>query len=326
MGRFLSQFLKITLILCAIVSVTQAQDEYPLAQGYISPTWSPDDSAIAFVSYLDNNGIAIYETENFEHVLFIPVDDSIWDIVWSPDGVYIAAALSNGGIQIFDAVDGELQASLQGDVESFTALAWRSTDDKLIGLGRNTVNILVETYIYVWDAETWELEQTSNIDLDFVTGGSGLYPFMIEFAFDETQIVLTLGRHIMRMNLDDLTLAERYSNLSLEAPLSYSINANNQILIGTVNELMLYDFETESILFSNVDVYNVFEVRWHPDSVHYLYIEDEHHNIYIRSTADPDFNITLTDYQYGAAWSNSGDHLAMYQGGTLYIFSDIQLP
>ena len=70
--------------------------------------------------------------------------DRVRNIVWSPDGSWIATASYDHDVRIWDATTGALKATLTGHTDSVYTAAW-SADSSRLATGSN------DKSLRVWD-------------------------------------------------------------------------------------------------------------------------------------------------------------------------------
>lgn len=116
------------------------------AHGAYSLKWSPIDNRIASLHLF--NKVIVWNPENWQPNEIVLQDNLPTAIDWSPDGVRLAIAASDGAITIWDTIQWEAVALLEGHTARVNTLDWR-IDGKYLLSGSDDNNIII------WNTNNW---------------------------------------------------------------------------------------------------------------------------------------------------------------------------
>jgi len=129
--------------------------------GYESPILdiavSPDSETVA-VEYLDE--VKLYRASDGEMLQRLPAGK----VAFSSDGATLALGAREGNIQLYNTADGSLQTTLLSHTDAITALAFTSSNDKLISAG-------MDCQVNVWQVADGTL--IGQLDNPLVPGFTG---------------------------------------------------------------------------------------------------------------------------------------------------------
>jgi WD40 repeat protein len=154
--RRLFSFIAFNIIGIIVVISSQtyvAQDIYSEPVNYA--IWSPDGSKIGVAS--PDGLLSILDTQSLNPMVtieaFTASPDGFaprYDFAWSPDGTRIVTGAYDKLVRVWNAVNGELLATLMQDTEEVTSVDW--SDDGALIAGTRAGEYGVE----IWDAITYQ--------------------------------------------------------------------------------------------------------------------------------------------------------------------------
>ncbi len=167
--------------------------------GYESPILdiavSPEKEIVA-VEYLDE--VKVYRASDGEMLQRLPAGK----VTFSSDGTTLALGTREGNIQLYNTADGSLQTTLLSHTDAITALAFTSSNDKLVSAG-------MDCQLNVWQvADNTLISQLENPLVPGFTGEEMVPARIWDLAVirgDET-LLGSFSSSIVFWNLSDSTL------------------------------------------------------------------------------------------------------------------------
>lgn len=113
--------------------------------------WSPNGKYLALATAV---GVFLYDSQTFEDVRLIDVNDAIESMAFSPDGLVLAIAI-RGKVSLWNVESGQKMSTFAGEIASIAKVAYGSSgrvaaigDDRIPGCCSSS-----QAKIIVWDAE-----------------------------------------------------------------------------------------------------------------------------------------------------------------------------
>jgi WD40 repeat protein/transcriptional regulator with XRE-family HTH domain len=112
--------------------------------------WSPDGRRLASPTYLNPQGILVWDVDQGTHFWLGPEEQTaIRRVAWSPDGRRLAGGGENGDVNLWDTTDGALLQQFCGHQGSVKDVAWRPDGKRLASTGGSADH----GELYVWDLD-----------------------------------------------------------------------------------------------------------------------------------------------------------------------------
>ncbi len=112
-----------------------------------SIAWSPDGASLIVAGSL---GIWRYDNDFQTVTKLVDTPQDVTLVVWSPDGNWIASLINRDQVQIWNATDGSLESTLQGDLTDTRSLKWNSDSNRLAVASR-------DQQMRIWERTTGQL-------------------------------------------------------------------------------------------------------------------------------------------------------------------------
>ncbi len=265
----------------------------------------------------------------------LPPGDIVYDVTWSPDGAYLAAASNAQGVWVWNATDGTyvLTYSVVAPIIA-GAVAW-SPDGKYIATGSS------DATVQVWDALT-----THKIIFSIPTGHTGYTKVVNALAWSpDSKYLVSAGEEGYVKVWDARTGHLTYTyNGHFSQDFGWSVNAvawspdGTRIASASDDQTVrVWDALTGHHAFPYTYSDRVLAVAWSPDGRHIASgSADKSVRVWIPSPSATETSTYSehTDAVNAVAWSADGQHLAsgstdktvriwnLSSSGSLYVYRE----
>lgn len=114
---------------------------------WISCDVSRDGSLVA--SCGDEPGVRIWEVESGIQTLFIPTDQSIWDVAFAPDERIILGGGRDGSVRLWDATTGKVIRQYQDGMGEVLGIAFSADGEYFV-----TASVVDAVPVRIWETKT----------------------------------------------------------------------------------------------------------------------------------------------------------------------------
>jgi WD40 repeat protein len=258
--------------------------------------WSSDGKMLASSVAGIKNQVLIWNVQTGEqlYVNEIPVQYQVLTMAWSPDNSYLAAALANGMIIVWDESTGKQLHSLKGS--QILSLDW-SPD------GKNLITLSQYESIIIWDIQTGEplrsLDERTSRVLSLAWSPSG---DLLGSGSEDGEVILWASS-------DGKKLLSFHDSTGSVSSLAWSPDGKQ--LASGGHKITIWEAQTgKQIQVLQASTEEAFKVAWSPDGSKLASISfDGQGSIWDAYTGEKLLNLKNNLFSQYIAWSPQGNLL-----------------
>ena len=282
-----------------------------VAEGWVERLLTESQSTLFDVAWLagpqrlilatDDGALVSIAQDGGDEMVWHDHTDSLWDVSWSPDGAFLAAAGADSTVRVWRAQTGEPVGIWVAHEYGVTAVSWSLDKGTIATAGE-------DSWVYLWDVQTkaiarqWRDENTS-------ISSMGWHP---------TQPRLALGDydgHVWVWDIDNNTILRDWAAQDGEVTaVAWSPDGNKLATSGddhTIHIWGMTDGSLDELTLSGHED-SVRDIAWSPDGLFLASVSfDQTARVWDAQNGDQTANLNAhNELVTSVAWSPNGSLLA----------------